>query len=344
MFGASGILACSPPDRRPEWQPTRRRLLWPNGAVAQVFSASDPESLRGPQFDAAWCDELGKWPKGSDAWDNLQFALRLGRRPRVVVTTTPRSTPLLLDLVEAPGTVVTRAPTVANRRNLAPGFLEAVTAKYAGSRTGRQELDGEFVLDAENALWNWEMLAAARDRRTEPPDRIVVAVDPPVTSGAAADACGIVVAGVVQDGSPHQWTAEIIADGSVQGVSPQVWAARAVELFHAHGADRLVAEVNQGGELVKAMLDQVDPSVPFRAVRATRSKGLRAEPAAALYEQGRVAHRAEFRALEEQMRLMTVAGFRGQGSPDRLDALVWALTELILEPAANFRNPRVRGL
>ena len=345
VFGTSGILAASPPDRRPTWQATRRRLLWPNGAVAQIFSASDPESLRGPQFDAAWCDELGKWPKGAEAWDNLQLALRLGERPRTVVTTTPRSTPLLLGLVEAEGTVMTRAPTAANRMNLAPSFLATVMAKYAGSRTARQELDGEFVLDAENALWTWELIEAARRRRAEvPPDRIVVAVDPPVTGGANADACGIIVAGVVQRGSPHEWTAEIIADGSVQGVSPRAWASRAVELFHAHAADRMVAETNQGGDLVKAMLDQLDPSLPFRAVRATRSKGLRAEPVAVLYEQGRVSHRGEFRALEEQMRLMTSAGFRGQGSPDRVDALVWALTELIVAPAADHLKPRLRSL
>ncbi len=149
VFGASGILACSPPDRRPEWQATRKRLVWPNGAVAQIFSASDPESLRGPQFDAAWCDELGKWKKGEAAWDMLQFALRLGDRPRAVVTTTPRSEPLLTALLAAAGTVVTRAPTAANRMHLAEGFVEAVTAKYAGTRLGRQELDGEFVLDAD---------------------------------------------------------------------------------------------------------------------------------------------------------------------------------------------------
>jgi phage terminase large subunit-like protein len=312
--------------------------------VAQIFSASDPESLRGPQFDAAWCDELGKWPKGSGAWDNLQLALRLGSRPRAVVTTTPRSTPLLLGLVEAKGTVLTRAPTAANRMNLAPEFLAMMAAKYAGSRTERQELEGEFLLDTENALWSWELIEAARKRKAEAPDRIVIAVDPPVTSGEQADACGIIVAGVVQRGSPHEWTAEVIADGTVRGVLPQAWAARVVELFHAHAADRVVAETNQGGDLVRAMLHQFDPALPFRAVRATRSKGVRAEPAAVLYEQGRVSHRAEFRELEEEMRLMTVAGFRGRNSPDRVDALVWALTELIVEPAASYRNPRLRSL
>ncbi|MFO1208822.1 MAG: terminase family protein [Amaricoccus sp.] len=344
IFGQSGILACTPPDRKPEWQASRRRLEWPNGAVAQVFSASDPESLRGPQFDCAWCDELGKWPKGRPAWDNLQFALRLGARPRVVVTTTPKNVPLLVELVEAARTAVTRAPTVANRANLAAGFIDRVLAKYGGTRQGREELDGEFVLDAEGALWNWEMLVAARARRLPEPDRIVVAVDPPVTSGPSSDACGIVVAGVVRDGDPHRWTAEVIADASVRGLSPRGWAERAVEMFHRYGADRMVAEVNQGGELVEAMIRLVDPTLPFRAVSATRSKGVRAEPAAALYEQGRVAHRGEFRELEEQMRLMSVAGYQGEGSPDRADALVWALTELILEPASKCLTPRVRRL
>lgn len=344
VFGASGILACSPPDRRPEWQATRRRLVWPNGAVAQVMSASDPESLRGPQFDCAWCDELGKWQK-AEAWDMLQFALRLGERPQQVVTTTPRSTPLLKGLMKAPQTVVTRAPTSANRLHLAKSFLETVTAKYAGSSLGRQELDGEFIEQIDGALWNWAMLDAAR-RRPGPErlDRIVVAVDPPVTSGSGADECGIIVAGVSMDGPPQQWRAEVIVDGSIKGASPQGWAEQAVALYRRHEADRLVAEVNQGGEMVGSLVRSVDPMVPFRAVRANRGKGLRAEPVAALYEQGRVSHRIAFPRLEEQMVAMTLGGFAGQGSPDRLDALVWAITDLMIEPAANYGNPGIRSL
>ncbi len=344
IFGASGLMACSPPDRRPEWQATRRRLVWPNGAVAQVFSASDPESLRGPQFDCAWCDELGKWRK-PETWDMLQFALRLGERPRQVVTTTPRSTSLLKGLLDEPGTVATRAPTSANRLHLAKSFLEAVTARYAGSSIGRQELDGEFIDTVDGALWSWDMLDAAR-RRPGPErlDRIVVAVDPPVTSGGAADECGIIVAGVSMDGPPLRWRAEVIADGSLKGASPQRWAEHAVALYHRHGADRLVAEVNQGGELVASLVRSVDPMVPIRAVRATRGKGLRAEPVAALYEQGRVSHRATLQRLEEQMVAMTAAGFTGQGSPDRLDALVWAITELMIDPARSFLAPQIRSL
>jgi phage terminase large subunit-like protein len=343
VFGSSGILACSPPDRRPEWQATRKRLVWPNGATAQTFSARDPEALRGPQFDAAWCDEMGKWRKAGDAWDMLQFALRLGERPRVVVTTTPRRNPTLQSLLDAAGTVVTRAPTAANRMHLAAGFLEAVTAKYGGTSQGRQELDGEFVLDVEGALWSWAMLEAARVPARGELDRIVVAVDPPVTSGDDSDECGIIVAGVTQSGPPQDWTAEVIADASVRGLSPQGWAERAVALYHAHHADRLVAEVNQGGDMVAALIRGVDPMVAFRAVVATRGKVVRAEPVAALYEQGRIRHRRVFRELEEQMAAMTVGGFAGQGSPDRVDALVWAITELMIEPSKKL-VPNVRRL
>ncbi len=344
VFGPSGILACTPPDRRPDWQATRKRLVWPNGAVAQTFSASDPESFRGPQFDCAWCDELAKWKKGEAAWDMLQFALRLGTKPRAVVTTTPRGTPLLVALLKEAGTAVTQAPTEANRMHLARGFLDRVLTKYAGTRLARQELDGELLLDAEGALWTWEMLDAARRPRPLTLDRVVVAVDPPVTSGGGADECGIIVAGVDSSGRRQDWTAEVIADGSVAGLTPLGWAERAVALFHAHKADRLVAEVNQGGEMVAQLIRSVDPMVPFRAVRAHRGKAVRAEPVAALYEQGRVSHRAAFKALENQMVAMTVSGFVGSGSPDRVDALVWAITELMIAPTTDARSAQIRGL
>jgi phage terminase large subunit-like protein len=343
VFGESGILACSPPDRRPTWQATRRRLVWPNGAVAQIFSASDPESLRGPQFDCAWCDELAKWRKGEDAWDMLRFALRLGALPRTLVTTTPRGNALLKAILDDPETAVTRAPTSANAMHLARSFLEGVTRKYGGSSLGRQELDGELILEAEGALWSWAGLDAARAPRAEL-DRIVVAVDPPVSSGEGADECGIIVAGAVQSGSPRDWRAQVIADGSLKGASPQAWAERAVRLFHAHGADRLVAEVNQGGELVASLIRGVDPMVPFRGVRASKGKAVRAEPVAALYEQGRVTHAGAFGALEAQMTQMTTSGFAGKGSPDRVDALVWAITDLMIDPAARRLEPHVRRL
>jgi phage terminase large subunit-like protein len=343
VLGPSGILACAPPDRRPEWQASRRRLVWPNGAVAQTFSASNPESFRGPQFDAAWCDELAKWPK-AEAWDMMQFALRLGDMPRAVVTTTPQWSPLLKSVLEAPGTMLTRASTAVNRMHLAESFLRTVTARYAGSHLERQELEGEIVSDHEGALWTWKMIEAARRRPVPTLDRVVVAVDPPVTGRPDSDECGIVVAGVSHQGTPQEWTAEVIEDGSLRGASPQVWAERAVALFHAHRADRLVAEVNQGGDLIATLIRQVDAMVPITAVHASRGKAARAEPVAALYEQGRIRHRASFPELDGQLTRMTLGGFVGTGSPDRVDALVWAITQLMIVPAANRLDPRIRGL
>ncbi len=342
VFGDSGILACSPPDRRPVWEATRKRLVWPNGAVAEIYSASNPESLRGPQFDAAWCDELAKWKQGQDAWDMLQFGLRLGDRPQQVVTTTPRPSRLLKDLLEDARTVRTSAPTEANAANLADSFLAYVTEKYAGSRLGRQELQGEILTDVEGAFWN---LAALDSGRSEVPelDRIVVAVDPPMTGGPKADECGIIVAGVTMQGPPQDWRAYILEDASIAG-SPQVWAERAVAKAREYGADRLVAEVNQGGDLVESLVRSIDPLVSYRAVRASRGKAARAEPVAALYEQGRVSHCGGFAELEDQMCAMTVHGFTGKGSPDRVDALVWAITDLMIAPALHFQRPRVRGL
>ncbi len=344
VFGDSGILACSPPDRRPTWESSRKRLVWPNGAVAQVFSAHEPESLRGPQFDAAWVDELAKWKKAEDAWDMLQFGLRLGQTPRQVVTTTPRNVGVLKRILDNPSTVVTHAPTEANRAYLAQSFLEEVRARYAGTRLGRQELDGVLLEDAEGAMWTMSMLEDLQIEKAPDLDRIVVAVDPPVSGNEASDSCGIVVVGARLTGSPQDWSAVVLEDATVQGTSPRGWAEAALAAMARHGADRLVAEVNQGGDLVETVVRQVDPMVPFRAVRASRGKAARAEPVAALYEQGRVKHVRGLGTLEEQMCQMTVRGFEGRGSPDRVDALVWALQELILDPAAKFRRPRIRGL
>ena len=344
VMGPSGLIACSPPDRRPRWEATRRRLVWPNGAVAQAFSASEPENLRGPQFDAAWVDELAKWRRGTEAWDMLQFALRIGPQPRQVVTTTPRNVPVLKALLAAPSTVVTHAPTEANRAWLAPSFLEEMRQRYAGTRLGRQELEGVLLEDAEGALWNTSALEALRVEAAPALSRVVVAVDPPVTGHAGSDACGIVVAGAVTEGPPADWRAFVLEDATVSAASPLDWAQAAVEAMARHGADRLVAEVNQGGDLVEQVVRQVDPMVPYRAVRASRGKALRAEPVAALYEQGRVHHLRGLGQLEDQMVLMTPQGFRGSGSPDRVDALVWALSELMISPAAAWRQPRVRPL
>nr|WP_233495374.1 terminase family protein [Rhodosalinus halophilus] len=344
VLGESGLLACSPPDRRPDWEPSKRRLVWPNGAVAQLFSSHDPEALRGPQFDAAWADELAKWPKAEAAWDMLQFALRLGAAPRACVTTTPRNVAVLKRLLALESTVVTRAGTTANRANLAASFLEEVRARYAGTRLGRQELEGLLLEEAEGALWSAASLAELQLERAPELDRIVVAVDPPATGTAQSDACGIVVAGAVTRGDVPDWRAVVLEDASVAAARPSDWAQAAVAAMERWGAERLVAEANQGGDMVAEVIRQVDPLVPLRLVRATRGKVARAEPVAALYEQGRVRHLRGLAELEAQMGLMTAQGYEGSGSPDRVDALVWALHELMILPAARWRRPRLRAL
>ncbi|MGI3164440.1 DNA-packaging protein [Pseudooceanicola sp. 200-1SW] len=343
IFGESGILACSPPDRRPEWQASRRRLVWPNGAEAMALSAGDPEALRGPQFDGAWVDELAKWNKAEATWDMLQFALRLGADPRVCVTTTPRNVGVLKRLLNSPSTVVTHAPTEANRAHLAESFLEEVRARYAGTRLGRQELDGLMMDEAEGALWTGAMLAAAQVEAVPELDRVVVAVDPPVTGHAGSDECGIIVAGIVARGPVQAWRAYVLEDASLRAASPVQWAEAAIAAMARHGADRIVAEVNQGGDLVEAVIRQVDPLVPLKQVRALRGKAARAEPVAALYEQGRVFHARGLGVLEDQLAQMTRQGWEGSGSPDRLDALVWALHELMLS-ASPRKKPQLRVL
>ncbi len=342
VFGDSGLLACAPSDRRPEWIAGRRMLVWPNGAEAQVLSAHDPDGLRGRQFEALWADELAKWRRAQDAWDMLQFGLRLGQTPRACVTTTPRRSAVLEALLDRPTTVMTHAPTQANRAHLAAGFLQEITARYGGTTLGRQEIEGLLMRDIEGALWSRGDFKPAAAPFV--PDRIVVAVDPPGSSHASADACGIVVAGVVMRGPVQDWHAVVLEDASLQGVKPTAWAEAAIAAFHRHGADRLVAEVNQGGEMVEAVLRQVDPLIPYRAVHAARGKVARAEPVAALYEQGRVAHAPGLCDLEDQMVQMTAGGYAGQGSPDRVDALVWALHDLMIGPAATWRNPQIRTL
>ncbi|WP_244490496.1 DNA-packaging protein [Rhizobium sp. Root708] len=332
--GISGI--CRIARRRcPEFEVSRRRLVWPNGAVAQIFSSEDPESLRGPQFHFAWCDELAKWKHGQETWDMLQFGLRLGAHPRQLVTTTPRPVPLLKQLIADTGTRLTRISTLANAANLAPGFIDALAHRYGGTRLGRQELDGELIEDREDALWRREMIEAATIRFTGEIRRIVVAVDPPAAAGAQS-CCGIVVAGLEASGR-----AVVLADCSVEGASPAGWAGAVVRAYRRFSADRVVAEINQGGDMVASMLKSIDESLPVSTVRATRGKYLRAEPVAALYEQGRVAHAGRFVALEDQMCDFGPDGLSSGRSPDRLDALVWALTALILEGNG---EPRVRGI
>ncbi len=337
--GESGILAVSPNDRRPQWQATRRRLLWPNGAEARVFSAADPESLRGPQFDAAWSDELAKWRKCREAWDMLQFGLRLGDRPRQLVTTTPRDNAVLIEIMEAKGTRVTHAATGVNRAHLAPDFVERLNERYGGTSLARQELEGELVREHRGALWSRAMIEDARRGAAPELERVVVAVDPPVSSGSGADECGIVVAGVAMHrGEAHGY---VLADLSVAGLSPKGWAELAAAAYREWGADRLVAEVNQGGDLVRSVVHGVAPDVAFRGVHASRGKMVRAEPVAALYEQGRVHHVGAFSPLEDQM-CSFIAGTSTK-SPDRMDAMVWAVTDLILD-RRDGAAPQVRAL
>jgi phage terminase large subunit-like protein len=346
VFGDSGLLACSPPDRKPHWHATRRMLEWPNGAVAQVFSAHEPEALRGPQFDCAWADELAKWKKAEATWDMLQFGLRLGDDPRCVVTTTPRSSPLLLDLLHRPNTVQTHGRTTANRAFLARGFMEDIQARYGHTRLGKQELDGLILEDIEGALWTWDLIDSARADTTPLFDRIVVAVDPAVSMGKGSDSTGIVAVGAVTRGNPKDWHAWVLEDATVQGASPEQWGRAVVRTVRRHNASRVVAEVNQGGAMVESILRHIDPMIPVTCVHASQGKGLRAEPVAALYEQGRVHHlrSADLSALEDQMTRMTVSGFKGRGSPDRLDALVWAVHEAILAPSNHWTNPGIRTL
>lgn len=337
--GESGILAVHPPDYRPQYEPSKRRLTWPNGAVATVFNAVEPDQLRGPQFDAAWCDELAKWRYAQETWDMLQFGLRLGERPRQLITTTPRPIALLKQIKAAADTVVTTDSTSANVANLAPSFLAQVEARYGGTRLGRQELQAEILDDIPGALWTRAMLEAARKnaageiiRGVPAMQRVVVAVDPSGASGTEdddANEIGIVVCGKGMDGLGY-----VIADYTCQA-SPAVWGKRAVEAYRAHKADRIVAERNFGGAMVEHVIRTVDRSAPLRLVTASRGKVARAEPVAALYEQNRVKHVEIFPALEDQMCEMRPDGFAGSGSPDHVDALVWGMTELFLasEPA-----------
>ncbi len=343
VFGESGILACSPPDRRPEWIASRKMLVWPNGATAQLFSASDPEALRGPQFDGAWVDELAKWKKAEETWDMLQFGLRLGDCPQICATTTPRGTVFLKALLEAKGTAITHAPTDANRMNLSAAYMDTVRTRYAGTRLGRQELEGQLLMDVEGALWTRAQLDAAHVDEAPELSRVVVAVDPPAKTGATSDLCGIVVVGLVQRGEPKEWKAFVLADKSLSASTPLGWARAAVAAYDFYGADRLVAEVNQGGDMIEEILRSEAPEVSYRALTASRGKTARAEPVAALYEQGRVRHLPGLEDLEAQMCEMTLSGFVGRGSPDRVDALVWAVHELMIGRGAGGR-PRVRGV
>ena len=342
--GESGLIACSPPERRPVFEPSLRRLRYPNGAQAQLFSASDPESLRGPQHSHAWCDEIGKWPlshsRASRAWDNLLMGLRLGRDPRVAVTTTPRAVPLvqrLLDQEASSQTAITRGTTFDNSDNLPQRYLEAISSEFGDTQLARQEIGGEMLRDIEGALWSRSLIEQVREYDSSAPAlRVVVAVDPPASSHG--DECGIIVASKGEDG-----IARVHADCSVASVQPAEWACTVANTARAWEADKVVAEANQGGAMVEAVLRAADAALPIKLVHASRSKAARAEPVAALYETGKVRHCAGLPRLEDQLCGLLAGGeYAGPGrSPDRADALVWALSELMLNHCS---DPTIRKI
>ena len=319
--GESGILAICPPWNMPLYEATKRRLTWPNGARATLYSAEEPKRLRGPQHDIAWADELAAW-KYDETWDMLMFGLRAGPNPQVAVTTTPRPTPAIKDLVASATTVLTGGTTYENRANLAPQFYQRIVAKYAGTRLGRQELLAQILEDNPYALWKLTRIDELRTAAAPDLVRVVVAVDPSATGGKNADEAGIIAAGIGADGHGY-----ILGDDTLRA-SPHGWGSKAVLAYHAHSADRIVAEVNNGGEMVELTIRTVDEGVAYKAVHASRGKRTRAEPVAALYEQGRVHHVGAFSKLEDEM----TGWVPGAPSPNRMDALVWALTELMLQP------------
>jgi phage terminase large subunit-like protein len=326
--GPSGVVATAKIDLAVTWRPTSGEVRFPNGAVATVYSAAAPEALRGPEHHFAWADELGKW-RDAAAWSNLVMGLRLGERPRVLVTTTPRRTALMRQVMALPDLIETRGATRDNR-HLPAAFVAAIEAEYGGTRLGRQELDGEMLDDVAGALWPRALIERQRVRVAPALVRVVVGVDPPAgtASGEGGDACGIVAAGQGEDGQGY-----VIEDASVADASPERWARAVAECAARVGADRVVAEANQGGAMVESVLRAADAAMPVTMVRAARGKVARAEPVAALYEKKRVWHVGAFPALEDELAgLATGGGYEGPGrSPDRADACVWALTHLMLE-------------
>lgn len=342
--GESGIMAVHGRGARPLFEASRRRLVWPNGAQATIYSAGEPESLRGPQHSHAWCDEIGKWDNSSNraaqAWDNLQMGLRLGELPQALATTTPRAVPLVQRLfaeADKGDAVLTRGRTMDNAHNLPSRFVRSMHAQYGSSALGRQELDGELLTDIEGALWTRSLLERCRlPACLEDMVRIVVGVDPPAS--ARGDECGIVVAGICADGNGH-----VLADASIGGASPERWASKVAAICAEWKADRVIAEANQGGDMVASVLRAADCQMPIRLVHASRGKSARAEPVAALYETGRVRHVGQFASLEDQLcGIMTGGSYEGPGnSPDRADAMVWAMTELMLSKRG---KPAVRRI
>lgn len=334
--GESGIINVKRATESVDWNATRGEVRFASGAVAHIYSAESYEKLRGPEHHHAWCDELAKWNNAEACWNNMMLGLRLGEKPRVLVTTTPKTIALLRKLIAQDG-VVRRGGKTKENLNLPDAFIESVQATYAGTRWGRQELDGELIDDVAGALWSRDLLERQRVTLAPPLTRVVIGVDPPVSEHG--DHCGIIAVGVGTDDKAY-----VLADHSIAGASPEGWARAVAAAAERWQADRVVAEVNQGGNMVESVLRAADISMPVKRVHASRGKSARAEPVAALYETGRVFHVQAFPDLEDQMCGLIAGGdYEGPGrSPDRADALVWALTELMLGKAP--RTPRVRML
>ncbi|WOK36296.1 DNA-packaging protein [Sphingomonas sp. C3-2] len=341
--GVSGLLAISAPAEKLLWVPSLGRLRWGNGTQARLFSAAEPEGLRGPEHHFAWADEVAKWTDAEKPWDNLMMTLRLGVKPQTLATTTPRPVPLIRRLLKEKGVTLSRGRTDDNRANLSQSYLAGMAALYGGTRLGRQELDGELIDDMPGALWSRALIERQRCAGDDNQwTRVVVGVDPPAgrcaQDAGGGDACGIVAVALDGAGCGH-----VIEDGSVAATSPEGWARAVAECAQRHGADRVVAEANNGGAMVRSVLLAAGSGLPVKLVHASRGKSARAEPVAALYEAGRAFHDGAFPALEDQMcGLVLGGGYEGPGrSPDRADALVWAFSELMLGAQ---RVPRVRGL
>ena len=337
LEGQSGLLNIGHPSERPKFIASRRRLEWPNGATAQIFSAEAPDGLRGSQFDAAWADEFCSWNHAEATLSNLRLALRLetsnGEAPQLIVTTTPKPTAPLIELKAAKGVVTHTLRTAENAHNLAAGFFETMEAEYGGSPLGMQELEGQIVTEWPGALWSLSNIAKTRENTAPEMDRIVIALDPPATSGPKSDSCGMIVAGV-RDGRAY-----VLQDATMGQATPKDWAARAVGLYEDYGADCIIAEGNQGGEMVESVLRQIDDTLPINRVHARRAKRARAEPISHLYARGLVSHVGRFDALEAQMCRMgakLAAGVKRK-SPDRVDALVWAIDALLMRGSGGVR-------
>ncbi|HUX78615.1 MAG TPA: terminase family protein [Alphaproteobacteria bacterium] len=328
--GDSGLLSVHPPAEKPLYEPANRQLTWPNGAIATCYSAEAYERLRGSQFDGAWVDELAKFREKDKVWDQLMFGLRLGKNPRVVVTTTPRPSQFLKNLMNDPQVIVTRGSTFENTKNLAQPFLDYMSDRYKNSWLGRQELYADIIEEKQGALWTPSLLEQARNSfKKHDLMRLVIAIDPAVSNGAHSDETGIIAAGITSEG-----IGVVLEDLSIKAPA-HIWMQRAIKAYHRLKADRIVAEVNMGGDLVEGLLRSYDTLISYKAVHATRNKTLRAEPIASLYELGKVWHADYFPQLEEQ--LCSYVPGESSKSPDRLDALVWALTDLMIDTAPKYK-------